>query len=182
MSYNLCEKYKIGKTLLRQDISFDEKLQDMVNILTKCLNVKRCSIMIINPDDLTLEVKAATNPEIIGLKRKLCDVTLSTRALIDDKPFYSDEKRRSFFTPLDSSQYSSEFSVSIPVKYLDKKLGVINLTDSKDGKPFTKKQEATAIDIVEHLAPYNLCCTNKGCAGKKGKKTRRGKQTAHGTG
>lgn len=170
MSYNLCEKYKIGKTLLRQDISFDEKLQDVVNILTKCLRVKRCSIMIINPDDLTLEVKAATNHEIIGLKRKLCDVTISTRALIDDTPFYSDEKRRSFFTPLDSSQYSSEFSVSIPIKYLDKKLGVINLTDSEDGKSFTKKQEATAIDIVEHLAPYIYAAQTKDLLEKKVKK------------
>jgi two-component system sensor histidine kinase KdpD len=170
MSYDLCEKYKIGKTLLRQDISFDEKLQDVVNILTKCLRVKRCSIMIINPDDLTLEVKAATNQEIIGLKRKLCDVTISTRALIDDTPFYSDEKRRSFFTPLDSSQYSSEFSVSIPIKYLDKKLGVINLTDSEDGKSFTKKQEATAIDIVEHLAPYIYAAQTKDVLEKKVKK------------
>lgn len=167
MSYDLCEKYKIGKTLLRQDISFDEKLQDVVNILTRCLRVKRCSIMIINPDDLTLEVKAATTPEIIGLKRKLCDVTISTRALIDDEPFYSDGKRRSFFTPLDSSQYSSEFSLSIPMKYLDKKLGVINLTDSEDGKPFTKKQEATAIDIVEHLAPYIYAAQTKDILEKK---------------
>ncbi|MEW6740977.1 MAG: GAF domain-containing sensor histidine kinase [Nitrospirota bacterium] len=170
MSYDLCEKYKIGKTLLRQDISFDEKLQDVVNILTKCLRVKRCSIMIINPDDLTLEVKAATNQEIIGLKRKLCDVTISTRALIDDTPFYSDEKRRSFFTPLDSSQYSSEFSVSIPIKYLDKKLGVINLTDSEDGKSFTKKQEATAIDIVEHLAPYIYAAQTKDMLERKVRK------------
>ncbi|WP_333653090.1 GAF domain-containing sensor histidine kinase [Dissulfurispira sp.] len=170
MSYDLCEKYKIGKTLLRQDISFDEKLQDVVNILAKCLRVKRCSIMIINPDDLTLEVKAATNHEIIGLKRKLCDVTISTRALIDDTPFYSDEKRRSFFTPLDSSQYSSEFSVSIPIKYLDKKLGVINLTDSEDGKSFTKKQEATAIDIVEHLAPYIYAAQTKDVLERKVRK------------
>jgi two-component system sensor histidine kinase KdpD len=170
MSYDLCEKYKIGKTLLRQDIPFDEKLQDVVNILTKCLRVKRCSIMIINPDDLTLEVKAATNHEIVGLKRKLCDVTISTRALIDDKPFYSDENRRSFFTPLDSSQYSSEFSISIPIKYMDKKLGVINLTDSEDGKPFTKKHEATVIDIVEHLAPYIYAAQTKDLLEKKVKK------------
>ncbi len=170
MSYDLCEKYKIGKALLRQDISFDEKLQDVVSILTKYLRVKRCSIMIINPDDLTLEVKAATNQKIIGLKRKLCDVTISTRALIDDKPFYSDENRRSFFTPLDSSQYSSEFSLSIPIKYMDKKLGVINLTDSEDGKPFTKKQEAIAIDIVEHLAPYIYAAQTKDLLEKKVKK------------
>lgn len=154
MSYDLCEKYKIGKTLLRQDISFEEKLQDVVNILNKCLRVKRCSIMIINPDDLTLEVKAATNPEIIGLKRKLCDVTIATRALIDDEPFHSNGKRRSFFKPLEFSQYSSEDSLSVPIKYFDKKLGVINLTDSEGGRPFTIEQEVIATDIAQHLAPY----------------------------
>lgn len=146
MSYDLCEKYKIGKTLLRQDISFEEKLQDVVNILNKCLRLKRCSIMIINPDDLTLEVKAATNPKIIGLKRKLCDVTIATRVLIDDEPFYSNEKRRSFFKPLEFSQYSSEESLSVPIKYFDKKLGVINLTDSEGGRPFTT--ETSKIDLV----------------------------------
>ncbi|MCL5061582.1 MAG: ATP-binding protein [Nitrospiraceae bacterium] len=154
MSYNTGEKSKIGKTLLQQDITFDEKLQKVVNILTELLKVKRCSIMIVNPEDLTLEVKASTNPEIIGLKRKLCDVTIATRALIDDEPFHSDGKRRSFFKPLEFSQYSSEDSLSVPIKYFDKKLGVINLTDSEGGRPFTIEQEVIATDIAQHLAPY----------------------------
>ncbi len=154
MSYNTGEKSKIGKTLLQQDITFDEKLQKVVNILTELLKVKRCSIMIVSPEDLTLEVKASTNPEIIGLKRKLCDVTIATRALIDDEPFHSDGKRRSFFKPLEFSQYSSEDSLSVPIKYFDKKLGVINLTDSEGGRPFTIEQEVIATDIAQHLAPY----------------------------
>ncbi len=154
MSYESGEKSNIGKILLRHDIAFDEKLQEVLTILIELLKVKRCSIMIINPEDLTLEVKASTNPEIIGFKRRLCDVTISTRALIDDKPFHSDDKRRSFFRPLDSSQYLSEYSISIPMKYLDKKLGVINLTDSEKGKPFTIEQEIIAMDVAQHLAPY----------------------------
>lgn len=167
MAYDLCEKYKIGKTLLRQDVALDEKLQDVVNILSDCLKVKKCSIMIINHEDLTLEVKASTNPEIVGHKRNLSDVTISTRALIDDEPFYTDEKRREFFCPLDSSKFKSRNSLSIPIKYLGRKLGVVNLTDTEGGMPFTKGQETTANDVVEHLAPFIYAAQAKELLEKK---------------
>ncbi len=167
MSYDLCEKYKIGKILLRHDISFEEKLQDVVNILAVCLKVKRCSIMVISSQDLTLEVRASTNPEIVGYKRNLSDVTISTRALIDDAPFYTDERKRTFFSPVDSSRYVSNNSLSIPIKYLDKKLGVVNLTDTEDGMPFDKEHEGTAIDIVEHLAPFIYAAQTKELLEKK---------------
>jgi two-component system sensor histidine kinase KdpD len=163
-------KSKIGSTLLQQDITFDEKLQKVINIIAELLNVKRCSIMIVNPDDLTIEVKAATNPEIIGLKRKLCDVSIATRALIDDEPFYSDKKRRSFFKPLESSRYFSENSLSVPIKYFDKKLGVINLTESEKEEPFTIEQEVIAADIAQHLAPYIYAEQTKDMLEKKAKK------------
>ncbi|MCL4457834.1 MAG: ATP-binding protein [Nitrospirae bacterium] len=170
MSYDLCEKYKIGRILLRQDVSLNEKLQDVVNILEDCLKVKKCSIMIINPEDLTLEVKASTNPEIVGHKRNLSDVTISTRALIDDEPFYTDEKRLEFFSPLDSSKYKSGNSLSIPIKYLGKKLGVVNLADTEGGTPFTKDHENTSVDIVEHLAPFIYAAQAKDLLEKKVKK------------
>lgn len=170
MLYNVGDKSKIGSILLEKDTGFNEKLQKIVDIITEFLNVKRCSIMIVNPEDLTIEVKAATNPEIIGFKRKLCDVSISTRTLIDDEPFYVDTKRRSFFQPLEYSQYQSEDSLSIPIKYFDKKLGVINLTDSKEGKPFTLEHEVIAADIAQHLAPYIYAEQIKNALEKKTKK------------
>ncbi|MBI5213672.1 MAG: GHKL domain-containing protein [Nitrospirae bacterium] len=167
MSYDLCEKYNIGRTLLRQDVSLDEKLQNVVNILADCLKVKKCSIMIINHEDLTLEVRASTNPEIVGHKRNLSDVTISTRALIDDEPFYTDEKRLEFFSPPDFSKYKSGNSLSIPIKYLGKKLGVVNLADTEGGTPFTKDHENVSVDIVEHLAPFIYAAQAKELLDKK---------------
>ncbi|HAK88553.1 MAG: hypothetical protein A2077_03955 [Nitrospirae bacterium GWC2_46_6] len=167
MSYDLCEKYNIGKTLLRQDVSLDEKLQEVVNILADCLKVKKCSIMIINHEDQTLEVRASVNPEIVGRKRNLSDVTIATRALIDDAPFYADEKRLEFFSPPDSSKYKSGNSLSIPMKYLGKKLGVVNLADTEGGMPFTKDHENVSVDIVEHLAPFIYAAQAKELLDKK---------------
>ncbi|MCL4491261.1 MAG: ATP-binding protein [Nitrospirae bacterium] len=146
--------YRIGKILVQDDAAFSNKLQRVITILSGHFKVEKCSIMLINPDDLTLEVKAATNPAIIGLKRKLSDVTISTRALIDDEPFYADKKRLSYFMPPDATKYSSEFSLSIPIKYQDRKLGVINFTDSKNGRQLTKKQQEAAVEVTEHLAIY----------------------------
>ncbi|GER94129.1 histidine kinase [hot springs metagenome] len=170
MLYDTGDKSKIGSILLQKDTGLTEKLQRIVGIIAELLNVKRCSIMIVNPDDLTIEVKAATNPEIIGFKRKLSDVSIATRTLIDEKPFYADTKRRTFFKPLESSRYYSEDSLSIPIKYFDKKLGVINLTDSEEGKPFTVEQEVIAADIAQHLAPYIYAEQMKDALEKKAKK------------
>jgi len=170
MLYNTGDRSKIGNILLQKDIGLNEKLQKIVVIIAKLLNVKKCSIMIVNPEDLTIEVKAATNHEIIGFKRKLCDVSIATRALIDDEPFYVDAKRRTFFKPLESSRYHSENSLSIPIKYFDKKLGVLNFTDSEEEKPFTIEQEIIAADIAQHLAPYIYAEQMKDALEKKVKK------------
>jgi two-component system sensor histidine kinase KdpD len=169
MSYDQIEKtaYKIGKILLKPEASFDGKLQDIAYILAEHFNAGKCSIMIVSPDDLTLEVKASTNPAIIGLKRRLCDVSIATMALIEDEPFRSDEKRRSYFTPLDMSKYSSEHSISVPIKYLDKKLGVINLSDHGNNNPFTKTQEDAVRELTEYMAPYLYAAQSREMLEKK---------------
>ena len=146
--------YSIGKVLGRDRASFDVRLQDAVGILAGHFEVEKCSVMLINHDDLTLEVKAATNPAIVGLKRKLSDVSIATRALLDDAPFCADKKRLSYFVQPDATQYSSAFSLSIPMKYRDKKLGVLNFTDTKNGRPLSGKQQETAIEVAGHLAVY----------------------------
>ncbi len=154
--------YRIGSILLQEAVVFDSKLQDIVSLLAGYFRVEKCSLMLINQEDLTLEVRAATNPAIIGFKRKLSDVTIATRALIDDAPFYADKKRLSYFIPLDATRYSSEFSLSLPVKYCDRKIGVLNLTDSKSGRQLTKKQQETAVEVVGHLAIYLYAAQTKG--------------------
>ncbi|MBI3592902.1 MAG: GAF domain-containing protein [Nitrospirae bacterium] len=162
--------YKIGAILVQDDVAFDDKLQHVVSALSSYFKAEKCSIMIINPDDLTLEVKAATNPALIGLKRRLSDVTISTRALLDDVPFHADKRRLSFFMPADCTKYASCHSLSIPIKYQNKKIGVLNLTDSKNSRRLTKRQEALAVEIIEHLAIYIYAAQTKELLERKIKK------------
>lgn len=140
--------------ILREDTTFSEKLQAVTTVLAEGLKTKKCSIMIIKQEDLSLEVRASTNPAIIGCKKKLSEVSISTRALLDDEPFLLDEKRQAFFQPQDSSKYSVQRALSIPIKYLNKKVGVINFADMENNQPFTKEQELLATRLAEYLSPF----------------------------
>ena len=143
---------KIGRVLMQDDAAFENRLQHMVSILAAYFRVEKCSLMLVNQNDLTLEVKASTNPAIIGMKRRLSDVTVSTRALLENEPFPTDRKRLSFFTPPDTTRYSSAFSLSIPIRYRNRKLGVINLTDSKSNGQLTRRQQEHAAEAAAHIA------------------------------
>lgn len=156
-----CIVCAIGRVFLNSDQPVEKKLQDIVDILTSNFNAQRCSIMLINSNGLTIEVRAANNPAIIGLTRRLSDVTIATRALLDNGPFTADEKRRSYFTPLESSTYISEYSLSIPITHLNKKLGVINLAGVTNGDRLAYEHEKILQEVVEHLAPYIYAIQSK---------------------
>jgi two-component system sensor histidine kinase KdpD len=163
----LCEKAEIGKILLKDSIPFDERLQRVIEVLSSCLSVKKCSLMIVNPDDLTLEVKASTVADIIGEKRSISDVSIATRALLDGAPLYVDNQRRSFFSIENASNYSSAVSVSIPIKYLDKKLGVLNITDAEDEDVFATDRLEEITEATEILSPYLYAAYAHEVLGKK---------------
>lgn len=140
--------------ILNQDTTFSEKLQAVAIVLAGSLKTKKCSIMIINQEDLSLEVRASTNPAIIGCKKKLSEVSIATRALLDDEPFLLDEKRQAFFQQQAASKYAFQQAVSIPIKYLNKKVGVINFADMENNQPFPEEQAQLAIRLAEYLSPF----------------------------
>ncbi|MDX9714664.1 MAG: ATP-binding protein [Dissulfurispiraceae bacterium] len=145
--------YNIQTTLLSPDIKDTEKLQQTVMMMAEFLEAGKCSIMMINNAEMTLDVVASTNSAIIGLKRNLDEVSISTRALLDDEPFTADGKRRSYFSPLEKSMYHSEYSISIPIKYFDNKIGVVNITDFRDIQGLSPAQETSCVDIITRIAP-----------------------------
>lgn len=169
--------YTIGSILVRDEDPFDRTLQQVVGVLAGHFNAAQCSLMLINPDELTLEVRASTDPAIIGEKRRLSEVTVSTRALIDDAPFLADRKKLSFFRPLDARRYDSEYSLSIPLKYEDRKLGVINFTDMQGGRDdgtgegiMSGEEQQTAMEVARHLSVYIYAAQAKSLLERKVKK------------
>lgn len=146
--------HKVAKGLAVNTGTPDERLQRVVSIIAGYFKVEKCSVMLINNEDMTLEVKASTNTSIIGMKRRLSDVTVATRALIEDAPFQADKKRLSYFVPADKNSYASSHSLSIPIRYDNKKIGVMNLTDTGNRRQLTKRQVKEATEIIDYLAVY----------------------------
>jgi signal transduction histidine kinase len=146
--------FEMGTIMLNEPARLDKKLQDIIPILSGCLEAANCSIMLINHDKMTVEVRASTNQKIVGFSRNLSDVTISTRAIIDDKPFHVGSGKRTYFDTLDTSRYKSDYSLSIPVKHLDKKLGVINFTDFEAPEDVDDETEQRAMALIKHFAAY----------------------------
>ncbi len=134
--------------------TFDEGLQHVVDILAGYFGVEKCSVMVINQGAMTLEVRAATNSDIIGMQRQLCDVTVATMSLLEDAPLSSNKEDLSCFLPMDSTRYTSSNSLSVPIKHYEKKVGVLNLTDKKNNRPLTAKQVKEAVKITDSIAVY----------------------------
>jgi K+-sensing histidine kinase KdpD len=146
--------FEMGTVMLNEPELLNNKLRDIVPILSGYLGAANCSIMLINYDEMTVEVRAATNEGIVGLSRNLSDVTISTRAIIDNEPFHVGSGERSFFDIPDLSRYKSEYSISIPIKYLDRRLGVINFTDFAGLDKIDVETEKRAVELIKHFAAY----------------------------
>ncbi|MCX8069460.1 MAG: hypothetical protein N2738_03040, partial [Thermodesulfovibrionales bacterium] len=99
--------YDLSELFLNEEIPFKERLAGFINFISNTFNIKRCSLMLIDYNDLSIEVYASTNPKIVGLKRKLSDVSVSTMALIEDEALWIDNDSRTFFQTLDKSKYES---------------------------------------------------------------------------
>lgn len=145
--------FAVSKIFLNQDKSFKDRLADYIAYVSEQFRVKRCSLMLIDYNEMAIEVAASTNPKIVGLKRKLSDVSISTMALVENEALWIDNQSRNYFQSLDSSKYESSSSLSIPIKYFDKKLGVMNLTDFQDIKAFVEEDIEVVKELVSMVSP-----------------------------
>ncbi|MBF0329181.1 MAG: hypothetical protein HQL10_08480 [Nitrospirae bacterium] len=154
--------YIIEELLLRHENSFNDNLLEMVDFLAATFSVARCSVMAVNSEEQALEVVASTKRELIGSKRKLSDVTISTRALLDNTPLTTNPETLSYFQPLEASKFKCHYSINIPFSFLDKRLGVLILSDPNNGVSLSVEQEASAIKLARHIAPYIYAIQGKG--------------------
>lgn len=146
--------YNVATLFLNDKLSFQERLTDFINFISTNFQISRCSLMLIDYNDLSIEVYASTNPKIVGLKRKLSDVSVSTMALIDNEALWIDIESRNYFQHLDKSKYESSSSLTIPIKYLDKKLGVVNLTDFVNIEKFVNFDINIVKQLVQLIGPF----------------------------
>jgi signal transduction histidine kinase/DNA-binding response OmpR family regulator len=155
--------YKAG-TSLSTTTSLNELLYKIVSLATQVIDAQTGSIMLIQPEDSTLTIKASIglDANIIRQTKLRLGSSIAGYVAQNGEPLMVEDIRDdSRFSHLSKKHYSTRSLLCVPLKVKDKILGVINLSDKKTGTPFTGEdlrllatfasQAAIAIDDADQF-------------------------------
>ena len=139
--------------LAAKDISLDDKLQKLLRISLEQINAEIGSIMLKDEQD-DLIVKAATNKQLIGIKRCLKDEeSVSVWVAKHGKPLFVEKcKEDPRFKPFEEALYKTDNLLCVPIRNeRNATIGVFNVTDKKKGELFTREDEKTLSAFISRI-------------------------------
>lgn len=131
--------YEISQSISRSAAEADV-FNGIIDSIARSLGVERCSLLILDAPRERLCVKACRGlPEELspGMEVSL-ENTVAGRVVRTGEPFMSGDANRGLSAiPADNSHsYATPSFVSVPVRSGDEILGVLSISDRKDGGPF----------------------------------------------
>jgi signal transduction histidine kinase/DNA-binding response OmpR family regulator len=155
--------YKAG-TSLSTTSSLNELLYKIISLATQVIEAQTGSIMLIQPADNTLAIKASIglDTNIVRQTKLRMGSSIAGYVAQNGEPLMvEDINKDSRFSHVSKKHYVTRSLLCVPLKIKDKILGVINLSDKKTGNPFTgddlrllttfASQAAMAIDDAEQF-------------------------------
>jgi two-component system sensor histidine kinase KdpD len=121
-------------------LSFHEKLQRILEQVVSCMNTEKGSIMLLNGKK-NLEVVAATNPNLIGIKQSLEEDTSSAWVVRNKRILYVGPGADSVPFKKRYDHYKKEAFLLAPIVTNNKVIGVLNITDKKDADAFSTDEQ-----------------------------------------
>ncbi|MBF0291472.1 MAG: GAF domain-containing sensor histidine kinase [Nitrospinae bacterium] len=122
--------------------TLDENLGEALKITLEAMNASRGSIMLLN-DDGALVVRAATNPDIIGMTQSLDSGSIASISIRQNNVVRGENRD---FTGVEPSEgirgYKSPHLLTIPISFQGSVIGVINITDKLDKAKFSEDDES----------------------------------------
>ncbi|MFZ5572613.1 MAG: ATP-binding protein [Thermodesulfobacteriota bacterium] len=131
-------------------LRFDEKLQQIIQEVVKCMQVEKGSIMLLRGRS-QLEVAASTNPEIIGMISRLDEGRPSAWVVKNKKPLYVDESSKPASIQFTGSHYKKNAFLLIPILHKGRILGVLSVTDKIGEDRFSPQEREMLLEIVGYL-------------------------------
>jgi len=143
---------KVGEIVASLDET-DKVLNALMNLVTRAMNVDRCSLMLIDPRTEELRIRAAHRlaPDVIRTYRARPGegiagwVAQHGRPLLikdlDDSPFASGGR---------SANYKNRSLLSVPLKYRGNVIGVLNVNNKLDDEVFSEEDEGV-LTAVAHF-------------------------------
>lgn len=128
----------------------DEFLWLALTMLTQALLVERASLMILDPKENLLKFEVTKNlDESVRRKVKVrMGEGIAGRALLEGKAIWADDIMRVGVSAGNGRGYRSNSFICAPILKGELRIGVINLTDRSNGRPFSEHEER----IVEEFA------------------------------
>lgn len=141
-------------TLADARLSLDAKLTACVETLGRLAGAERTSLMMVEGQDLV--VRAATNPEIIGLRSPLNSRTISTDVVQSGKPIFITDVGQSDYASArregDQSTYRTNSLISVPLCDAGTVTGVLNLSDKLGADAFDRDDFRLARTIAGQIS------------------------------
>lgn len=127
-------------------LNFDQKLQEILNEILNCLQVKSGSIMI--RKGKLLEVRAASNPSLMGIRQSLDQDSISSWVALNKKPVFIPDLDRDSRFPKKFGHYEKHALLSVPMINNGKTIGVLNVTDKVDHDSFSLEEQKILFDLA----------------------------------
>lgn len=143
----------------RSDLGHQEKFQCLLLEMIRTLNTEKGSIMILSGRN-NLEVRASTNPELIGIRQKLSDNSPSVWVFKNKKLLYVDRNHPFGQISTKSRGYKKEAYLLAPVMHGEKVTGIISVTDKRGEDQFDIEEQSLLLDfaglIIGDIENYRL--------------------------
>ena len=149
---------RLSDLLTLTDLPLEKKLQKVIDIIADAIGVKKCSLVLYDEKNNRFRIVAAKGlnisqeelKKIDPLKHsKIISLVVETKKPIVVKSKYDMIKLG--ISPKKNYEVPSFISTPLIISN-NKFLGIINLTDPIDGKPFTEEDEKTIYILSNHLA------------------------------
>ncbi len=128
-------------------VSLDDSqsvLDALVRLVTEILRVDRCSLMLIDPETRELRIRAAhgVKPEVIRSYRGRMGEGIAGWVAMEGKPLLiTDIESHPLFRRNSRRGYTTTSLLSVPLRFRDKVIGVLNVNNKKDGTKLSKLDE-----------------------------------------
>lgn len=136
----------INKISNDPDFNFDDRLQRILEIILKCLQVKNGSIML--RKGKKLEVIAASNPVIRGIQQSLDEDSVSSWVAKHQEPVLISNLDTDGRFVKQSGRYEKDAFLSVPIISNGETIGVLNVTDKIESSGFAIEEKQILLNVA----------------------------------
>lgn len=131
-------------------VRFDQKLDQILEIVLNCLNAKKGSIMILKGPG-NLRVEAASNQALKGVIQPLGENSASAWVVKHKKPLFNDSVEHMQELYLAPDRYHKNAFMIAPLICNDNVYGVISITEKIGTDQFSQEERETFFDLAGHM-------------------------------